>query len=554
MPTVSVIIPSYNHGRFLRQTVASVLQEQQVDLELIVIDDGSSDDSWDILQQLAATDARLRVYRQANQGAHATINRGLALATGSFISILNSDDRYVAGRLATLVQLAQQEQLDFISTGLRLIDAQQRPITHEPWLEEYVRMIRRVQSDGIWAALLERNITISTSNFFLRRSLYEQIGGLHPYKYNMDWDYALRAYLARPEGFAWRGDLCLWEYRWHGANTILDALPLAAVEANHILQKALQQRYAIPAIAFAGLRRHHKLIRQKKIADAVTWTVDQTMASLPPPPSCWEKLKHKLRQWFWPAPIPEPDPVTPPPAPPPPSVAVHVHAYYVDLLDELLDAVEHVPGTPALFVSTPHDLGAVQARVQARFPLATVWQCPNQGKDVGPFVDAIKRFDLASYDVVLKLHSKKSLNDPSYMQVIQRLFGKDLQSGADWRRALIAPIAGSRAQAEAIAMDFAANPQLGMVGAARFLSHAPDANASAYAALCQRLGIETTPTFFAGTMFWIRGAVLADIPQAGIDLDAFLPADQAVENTLEHHMERIFGALVKKHGLSIKGV
>ena len=234
---------------------------------------------------------------------------------------------------------------------------------------------------------------------------------------------------------------------------------------------------------------------------------------------------------------------------------MHVHVYYVDLLDELLDAVAHVPGTPALYISTPHDIDRIQDVVLERSPLATVWQCPNQGKDIGPFVDAIQRFNLDDYDVVLKLHGKKSLNDPSYMAVIQRLFGADLVDGDAWRRALIEPIAGSAAQAQSVVDQFYADPDLGMVGAKRFLSHAPDADQAAYARLCDQLQIEHTPTFFAGTMFWIQGSVLADIKQAGLHIDSFATTGtNQVEHTLEHQMERVFGGLVTKHGLKIKGI
>src|SRR5690554_4357953 len=136
-PLVSVIIPSYNHGRFLKQTIASVLQEKSILLELIIIDDGSSDDSWECIQSFAQADTRVRAFSQSNQGAHAAINRGLALAKGEFLTILNSDDRYSPDRLATLVQLAQTNDLDFIATGLSLIDGDGAPIENHPWLVEY---------------------------------------------------------------------------------------------------------------------------------------------------------------------------------------------------------------------------------------------------------------------------------------------------------------------------------------------------------------------------------------------------------------------------------
>lgn len=645
--TTSIIIPSYNHGRFLAQTMASVLQEQDVALELIIIDDGSTDDSWVIISEFAQQDSRVRAFQQENQGAHAAINRGLALATGEFLAILNSDDLYSAGRLATLVSLAEEQDLDFIATGLQLIDGEGAAITAHPWLAEYQRMVARAEEDGVWAALLERNITVSTSNFFLRRTLYEQLGPIRPYEYNMDWDYVLRAYLAAPARFAWRADLLLWQYRLHGKNTILGGLPVSAIEANYLLLRSLKQHYGVPAAAVAGLRRHYKLIRQQQVAQVATARDTQWQAELSKTHEGWEitqkalaqrqadydsmsaahdaahaqlgqtltdlgaareqtaavqqrweqsltelsqsqeqlaqtqqqlaqvlasrsyrwgrKLTAPLRwakQKFKPlaavptttAPRSAPVTATPTVDPASLSIAVHLHLYYVDVLDELLEAVAQLPA-PKLFVSTPHEIAPIEAAVQARFADAVVWHCPNQGKDIGPFIDAIHRFNLPQYDLVFKLHSKKSHNAASYMQVIRDLFGQDIKDGEDWRRKLITPLAGSPAQVQAILNKFAAQPQIGMIGAEQFLCTAPDADTAAYNAVCERLGIAQQPLFFGGTIFWIRGAVLQRFIDANFTLDDFNPAQQgAVENTLEHQLERVFGALVQSEGLTVQGI
>lgn len=606
---VSVVIPSYNHGHFLASTLASVLQAHDVALELIIIDDGSTDDSWAIISEFAQQDSRVRAYRQENQGAHAAINRGLTLATGEFLAILNSDDLYSAGRLATLVSLAEEQDLDFIATGLQLIDGEGAPITAHPWLAEYQRMVARAEEDGVWAALLERNITVSTSNFFLRRRLYEQLGPIRPYRYNMDWDYVLRAYLAAPARFAWRADLPLWQYRLHGKNTILGGLPVSAIEANYLLLRSLQQHYGVPAAAVAGLRRHYKLIRQQQVAqvaaqrdasweaelqqahqgwrqsqadyasmsaahDAAHAQLGQTLTELGiarehlgqtqqelaeilvsrsyrwgrklTAPLRWAKQKLKPRA----AAVASTSSVDTASL----SIAVHLHVYYVDVLDELLDAVAQLPSAK-LFVSTPHDIAPIKAAVQARFPDAIVWHCPNQGKDIGPFIDAIHRFNLPQYDLVFKLHSKKSHNAASYMQVIRDLFGQDIKDGEDWRRKLITPLAGSPAQVQAILNEFGAQPQIGMIGAEQFLCTAPDADTAAYNTVCERLGIAPQPLFFGGTIFWIRGAVLQRFIDANFTLDDFSPAHQgAVENTLEHQLERVFGALVQSEGLTVQGI
>ena len=103
MPKISVIIPSYNHAAYIGEAVHSVLTQSEGDLDLIVVDDGSTDSSLKVLERF--TDHRLRVIAQTNQGAHAAINRGLQAASGNYLAILNSDDVYHPQRLEKLTGL-----------------------------------------------------------------------------------------------------------------------------------------------------------------------------------------------------------------------------------------------------------------------------------------------------------------------------------------------------------------------------------------------------------------------------------------------------------------
>ncbi|MFJ1300402.1 glycosyltransferase [Pseudomonadota bacterium AL_CKDN230030165-1A_HGKHYDSX7] len=635
-PLVSVIIPSYNHDRFLQEAIDSVLTQTDIALELIIVDDGSRDDSWALIERASANDPRVRAFAQTNQGAHAAINAGLRAARGDYIAILNSDDRFHPGRLSQLVALAR-EGYDFIATGLRLIDQSSQPIPDAPWLDEYRRMRQAASQRGTWEALLERNFTVSTSNFFFSRALLQAIGPIRPLRYNMDWDWAIRAYLHAPDRFVWRDDLTLWDYRIHGANTILGGLPRSAIEANHVLYRALSKRYAVPAPALAGLRRHYKLIRQQqchvvarerdasweaKLQEAhAGWAatrdahdeaharLGQTLTELGETRTTLAQTQNTLAQtrfeleairnsrsyrlgmtltkplrWWKDRQRPAaatPSPTTaaaapaaapivhgppapryrtlslnrPAAAPAAPRVAVHIHLHYADLLDEMLDAVAHLPGEFDLFITTNDDAQALRDATHARFPAAHVWQCPNLGKDIGPFIDALQRYRLHEYELVLKLHGKKSRNQPSYMNAVRGLFGKDIQDGDDWRRKLVAPISGSTARVQAIYDAFEADPQLGMVGAARFICRAPDADASAYQALCARLGISEEILFFGGTMFWLRGAVLKPLIDEGFTQNDFDAAHQAsVESSLEHQMERVFGGLTALARMDVGGV
>ena len=99
---LSVVIPSYNHARYIEEAIDSVAQQGDADLEIVVVDDGSSDDSVQrIKARLEAADvASVVLHEQSNAGAHAAIGKGLDLASGECLTILNSDDFYLPGRLA----------------------------------------------------------------------------------------------------------------------------------------------------------------------------------------------------------------------------------------------------------------------------------------------------------------------------------------------------------------------------------------------------------------------------------------------------------------------
>src|ERR1017187_1910144 len=99
MPTVSVIIPNYNHARFLRRRIDSVLQQTFQDFEVILLDDCSTDDSRSILSKYA-DDPRVRIeFNEKNSGSpFKQWNKGVRLAQGSYVWIAESDD-YAAERL-----------------------------------------------------------------------------------------------------------------------------------------------------------------------------------------------------------------------------------------------------------------------------------------------------------------------------------------------------------------------------------------------------------------------------------------------------------------------
>jgi glycosyltransferase involved in cell wall biosynthesis len=212
-PLVSVIIPAYNHEAYIGEAIASVLAQELADFELIVIDDGSTDATAERIQ--AFDDPRIRFFRQENRGAAATLNRGLELARGRYLAILNSDDRYRPGRLQTLAAALENEPGKRLAvSAVRVIGPEGRPAAAE-WLERGLRYYR--QSGNLFAAAIRDNFVCTTSNLFLARELLELTGSFLPLRYCHDLDFILQARRHEELLFC---DEELLDYRVHETNTI----------------------------------------------------------------------------------------------------------------------------------------------------------------------------------------------------------------------------------------------------------------------------------------------------------------------------------------------
>jgi glycosyltransferase involved in cell wall biosynthesis len=197
MAKVSVVIPSYNHDQFIHEAVSSVLDQSERDLELIVVDDGSTDETLKILSDF--DDRRMQVFAQQNQGAHAAINNGLQKTTGFYLSILNSDDVYPSNRLERLIAVLEEDpEISLACSYIEVIDAKGKRLgikegyrSLEPWALDEPEHSFRTWAD-LRGALFTENYLATTSNYVFRRSTYDQVGSFRKLRYAHDWDFALR--------------------------------------------------------------------------------------------------------------------------------------------------------------------------------------------------------------------------------------------------------------------------------------------------------------------------------------------------------------------------
>lgn len=277
VPTVSVVIPLYNHARYIEAALDSVRAQTFADWELIVIDDGSRDDSVQVVERYLAKhrDARIQLHGQSNRGSHHTINRGLAMARGRYLTVLNSDDLFAPTRLQVLVEQAQAHPSEcfFGVTPVRLVDGEGRAVTAaDPagwWLTLYRGIVERIErAPDLTHVLLWGNFTISTSNFFLSRAAYERLGPLRNFRYVLDWDYALRAAIELPGALRWIAGPPLLDYRMHGSNTILGGSLRNHVEAAFILRRAQKKILAaggrVPPAAITRVKYLDRFLRQEQ--------------------------------------------------------------------------------------------------------------------------------------------------------------------------------------------------------------------------------------------------------------------------------------------------
>lgn len=120
MPKVSVIMPVYNSEDYLKAAIQSVINQTFMDWELLLVDDGSRDNSGRLCDQYAEGDSRIRVFHQENGGIAKARNMGLLEARGEYVSFIDNDDVYDAHMLEKCVQSVQGTDADFLKCGVSL--------------------------------------------------------------------------------------------------------------------------------------------------------------------------------------------------------------------------------------------------------------------------------------------------------------------------------------------------------------------------------------------------------------------------------------------------
>ncbi|MBI3402913.1 MAG: glycosyltransferase [Acidobacteria bacterium] len=193
-PLVSVVVPNHNCERFLAAALDSVLGQSYTNREIIVVDDGSTDESLEILKRYVdrAGPARLQVVTQANQGVSAARNAGIARSRGELVAFLDADDLWHPDKLAKQVPLFANPAVGLVYCAVEYVDERLRPLGTN-FTGRRGRVLREI-------AMLRGTVVLAGgSTAVVRRECFDKAGRFDPEMSTAaDWD-------------MWRRIACYWE-------------------------------------------------------------------------------------------------------------------------------------------------------------------------------------------------------------------------------------------------------------------------------------------------------------------------------------------------------
>lgn len=244
LPKVSVIIPCYNRGTFIAETIESVLNQSYQNIELVVVDDGCTDNSREVLEQYGERIRILDHPGRVNKGQSAALNLGLESCDGEYIAILDSDDLFAPEKIEVQVNFLQEH------TQFGLVYSNGMNINSEGKQTYAIFPPTHRSPVGPAEVLMDCFINLP-SNALVRKSVFDIAGGFdESLRAAQDHDMVVRLLEIAPAGYL---DKCLWSYRRH-EDSISRKGVIARWRNGFKILKAASQRYPYPVRIRLGRR------------------------------------------------------------------------------------------------------------------------------------------------------------------------------------------------------------------------------------------------------------------------------------------------------------
>lgn len=229
---ISVVMPAYNSEKYIKDSILSVLKQRYSNFELLVIDDGSTDRTENIVTQIMQEDARVILHKlPCNQGVSVARNYGVSMANGEWIAFLDSDDCWAPQKLEKQLELAKLCQSEFLFTGSAFMDENGKLVRYMLSVPEKIR----------YCDLLKQNL-ISCSSVLIKKNLIQQ----YPMQsLNIHEDYVTWLQILRDGTIAHGVNLPLLIYRIHSLSKSGNKLKAARMNYNSYRYVGLNLRESV---------------------------------------------------------------------------------------------------------------------------------------------------------------------------------------------------------------------------------------------------------------------------------------------------------------------
>ena len=275
MIDVSVVVPTHNRVRILPQTIRSILRQQGVAIELIVVDDGSTDGTRPWLDRLATTDLRVKVVHHAEpRFISEARNAGVARASGRWIAFCDDDDLWAPDKLTAQLAAIRSDAARWACTGVAVVDEGLRIIGHH-----------HATGGDLLAGLLASNRIPATSSVIAERELLRNAGGFDPsLRGSEDWDLWIRLAQGSPVAAV---DRPLVAYRLGRQSLSLDVAPM------RMGRRIIAARYAALAAAHgvsSDEAGHERYLAKQLLRSGARWPAASIFAKLALRHGRWREL------------------------------------------------------------------------------------------------------------------------------------------------------------------------------------------------------------------------------------------------------------------------
>lgn len=246
---VSIVMPCYNGEKFIRETIESVLAQTYDKWELLVIDDGSKDNSYDLVNHYVEKDDRIQLIKQKNAGSAAARNNGIRHSKGQYLALLDSDDIWLPGFLDSQVRFIQQKGAICVCSSYSRIDEQSNEIL-KPVMSKPIITTKDMQSIDYVGCLTGLYDQSKYGKVYLKEELNSLLD-----------DYAFWISVIALEGVAYGNPKILAKYRVRKNSLTSKKTKLIAKHykfyRKQLGQRKLQSAYSVAKWGVAGLLKYY---------------------------------------------------------------------------------------------------------------------------------------------------------------------------------------------------------------------------------------------------------------------------------------------------------